>query len=165
MGYDLKIGEEVFNGIEKIRVFDVDDQLRTFSLFAEGTVATGSTCQCGFIKPNEDLDIKVDNLGFTPTGVVIIATNGHRDDSGAFDIAGDAVDNCGALIYSAYVPDKGIRLRAIDKDESTRLTIRLNAGDNASLFKLESNSFTLEASGTNVYKPIADMEYFWIAWG
>ena len=73
MGYDLKIGEEVFNGIEKIRVFDVDDQLRTFSLFAEGAAVTASTCQCGFIKPNEDLDMTVELLILQAMRSIIVA--------------------------------------------------------------------------------------------
>lgn len=164
MGYDLKIGQETFNGIEKIKIFDVDDQLRTYTLLSN-IIAAGSNFACGFTTPNSDLDVSVTDLKFKPVGFVIMATGGHRA-AGIVDAVGKGDDDCGALMYGAYVSDEKInlRFRAVPLYNAST-TMRINAGDVPSLFVLNDNGFTLRHSGTAVYKAIKDMEYFWIAWG
>ena len=174
MGYDLKIGDEIFEGIEKIRIFDNDGQMRTFR--SPNLTSTNLKCACGVTIPDGDFDITVTGLNFSPRGFAIMLVSTLEDKldqegEDNKDIVGKASETeGGSMFYAVYAPkdldDEGnalnLWLRAIGTTNA--LTMRLNP-NSSTVFQLNDDGFHLESSSTNIYKQVKGERYFWIAWG
>ena len=154
MAHDLKIGNQILEGVEKIEVANTLGDLLSFEL-PTGEVPTSSQqWATGFKDCTAGESFRVEGLSFKPKGYAFMLCGNITSNSNI----GDST-NC--LLSCFYDVEKKLMRRVVGTNSN--YTVRVNPSESSGAVFV--GGFEQTASTSSQIYNVMGERYFWIAWG
>ena len=171
MAYNLKIDGVIQENVRTISALTEDGSFGLFKAVNDIKTSGAGAFKWGFTQrsSSEEYVIEISDLGFIPSGFLILLAPEIGWDSGAAaennKNYGSSTGLISSLIYfvgeDQSDPTTTIHQRILPTTDNGSVKIRVNPNSFTPI--INGDGFKIKKA-TDPYNPIADVRYFWIAW-